>query len=172
MVSLLAEQQRLSAEAAQVDKKAARPGELLETESGSNEHTAELVRLRNEVDALQKQYRELETLRADTAQARAALADKGRNADQAANAGNTAEFEVLSANYWTANTNMDVAAELQERVRGSRLKAVASNNLKGDPDFGQTKHLTVVYRVGGVVRTNEFQEGDVIILPQEQNGSE
>jgi len=47
------------------------------------------------------------------------------------------------------------------------LKAIASNNLKGDPEFGQTKHLTVVYRFGGVTMTNEFREGDVVVLPNE-----
>jgi hypothetical protein len=67
---------------------------------------------------------------------------------------------------------MDVVAELQDRVRGNRLKAVASNNIKGDPEFGQVKHLTVVYRVGGVLRTNEFREGDVVVLPPQRSGSE
>jgi len=60
---------------------------------------------------------------------------------------------------------MDVAAELRERIRGDELKAVASNNIKGDPEFGQVKHLTVVYRLAGVTRTNEFREGDLVILP-------
>jgi hypothetical protein len=50
--------------------------------------------------------------------------------------------------------------------------AVASNNIKGDPEFGQVKHLTVVYRVGGVLRTNEFREGDVVVLPPQRSGSE
>jgi hypothetical protein len=173
MDRLLAENQRLSNLVAQGDKAPA--GELPETETGSNEQSGELVRLRNEVGALQQQYQELQKLRADTRHVRADNDNKRRNAGQVANTGNasdTPDFEILSANYWTANTNMDVAAELQDRVRGSRLKAVASNNIKGDPDFGQVKHLTVVYRVGGVIRTNEFREGDVVILPQEQNGSE
>jgi hypothetical protein len=171
MDNLLAENQRLSAMVTPVDE--ARPGELLETEAGSNE--PELARLRNEVDALQQQYKELETLRADTVQARAAPDHKRHNAGRAANGGNGADgadFEILSAQYWTANTNMDVADELQDRVRGNRLRALASNNIKGDPEYGQTKRLTVVYRVGSVVRTNEFREGDMIVLPQEQNGAE
>ena len=60
---------------------------------------------------------------------------------------------------------MDVTDELQDRVRGDNLKAVASNNLKGDPEFGQTKHLTIEYNFGGVIMTNEFRENDMIVLP-------
>ncbi len=62
---------------------------------------------------------------------------------------------------------MDVAAELSERVRADGLKAVASNNIKGDPDFGHVKRLTIVYRFGGLTRTNEFKEGEVVMLPGE-----
>jgi hypothetical protein len=165
----LAEDQRLSAMAAQVESAPPRPRELLQAEAGSDEQSKELTRLRNEVDALQQQHRELERLRADTVQV---LNNglKSRNTSRTANDSNAAGspgFEILSASYGTANTNMDVAAELQDRVRGNRLKAVASNNIKGDPDFGQVKYLTVVYRVGGVIQTNEFREGDVVILPNE-----
>ena len=175
MENVLAEKQRPSTLVAPVDKAPARPGEMLEMEAAPNEQTNELVRLRSEVEALRQRYKEMETLRADSAQLRAALENKGRNPGRGANAGNANDgsgLEILSAQYWTANTNMDVGAELQDRVRDNRLKAIASNNIKGDPDFGQVKRLTVVYRVGGVIRTNEFREGDVIILPQEQNGSE
>lgn len=173
--NLLAENRQLPSTAAQVDKGPARPSELPVTETGSNQQSGELVRLRNEVDALQQQYKELQALRSDSAQARAALNDKGRNTGWGATEGNAtdgSDFEILSAQYWTANTNMDVAAELHDRVRGNRLRAMASNSIKGDPEFGQVKHLTVVYRIGGVIRTNEFREGDVVILPPEQNGSQ
>jgi hypothetical protein len=77
------------------------------------------------------------------------------------------QFEIVKAEYGTARTNLDVTDELAERIRGERLKAVASNNLKGDPDFGQVKQLTVIYRFGGVTRTNQFREGALISLPVE-----
>src|SRR5204862_1013579 len=98
---------------------------------------------------------------------------KTKNINQPANGhgattANGSQFELLRANYWTDKTNLDVAAELRERIRGDSLKAIASNNLKGDPDFGQVKHLTVVYRFGGVTMTNEFREGDFVVLPKEQ----
>jgi hypothetical protein len=132
-----------------------------------------LVRLRGEVETLRQQSKEIETLRANTAEVRATAETAARNLDQAANSrgtttANGSQLEVLRADYWTENTNLDVAAELRERIRGDSLKAIASNNLKGDPDFGQTKHLTVVYRFGGMTMTNEFREGDFVVLPKEQ----
>jgi hypothetical protein len=86
---------------------------------------------------------------------------------QSATSANGSQLEVLRADYWTEKTNLDVAAELREKIRGDKLKAMASNNLKGDPDFGEVKHLTVVYRFGGVTMTNEFREGDFVVLPKE-----
>ena len=110
-------------------------------------------------------YREVRTA--------AETALKTRNVNEAANSQSTttangSRFELLRADYWTDNTNLDVAAELRERIRGDSLKAIAGNSLKGDPDFGQVKHLTVVYRFGGVTMTNEFREGDFVVLPKEQ----
>ena len=132
----------------------------------------ELVRLRGEVAALRDQTKEIEKLRADTRVARAAtetaLRTSAGTAGQLAPTVNESQFEVLAAGYGTETTNLDVAMELQARVRGDSLKAVASNNLKGDPDFGKVKHLTVVYRFRGVTMTNEFREGDLVILPKEQ----
>ncbi len=78
---------------------------------------------------------------------------------------NGTQFELLRAEYGTTRTNLDVTQELADRIRGDRLKAVASNNLRGDPEFGQVKNLTVIYRVSGVTRTNRYREGDVVILP-------
>jgi hypothetical protein len=78
------------------------------------------------------------------------------------------QLELLAANYWTDKTNLDVTEELRDGIRGDSVKAIAGNNLKGDPEFGQVKHLTVVYRVGGVIMTNEFRDGDLVILPKVQ----
>ena len=138
----------------------------------TDERAKELERLRGEVDALRQQRKEIETLREDTRQARAAR-ENGVRAPSAAATAKTANvamvngspFEIVRAEYGTERTNMDVAAELSDRIRGDGLKAMASNNIKGDPDFGHVKRLTVVYRFGGVMRTNEFHEGDVVILP-------
>ncbi len=129
----------------------------------------ELLRLRGEVAGLVQQHQQTESLREDTRLTRAALENRrkeDRAARRAANA-NGSQLEILKAEYWTDHTRMDVTDELQDRIRGDGLKAVASNNIKGDPEFGQTKHLTIEYRFGGVTRTNEFREGDAIVLPAE-----
>ena len=150
----------------------------LNAESPLSTGERELVRLRAEVEALRDQSNEVAVLRADTRQVRdaseAALSTR-KAASQTANhinvkansAGpNGQQFEVLSAQYWTDKTNLDVAAELRERIHGDGLKAVANNNLKGDPDFGEVKHLTVVYRYGDALFTNEFREGEFVALPK------
>jgi hypothetical protein len=127
----------------------------------------ELLRLRRGIAGQLQQHQQTESLREDTRQTLAALENR-RKADRAARRAansNVSQLEIIKAEYWTEHTNVDVTEELQDRIRGDGLKAVASNNLKGDPEFGQTKHLTIQYRFGGVTRTNEFREGDVIVLP-------
>ncbi len=127
---------------------------------GATEPVRELVRLRAEVQELRHRRSELEVQSAE-----ASPGSREARLVPAAIAG-TPRFEIVRADYWTATTNMDVADELRERIRDDTLKAVASNNIKGDPDFGQVKHLTVVYRVDGTTMTNEFREGELVILPR------
>ena len=128
----------------------------------------ELLRLRNEVTGLLQQHQDAESLREDTRQTRLVLENRrkeDRAARRAATIPNGSQLEILKAEYWTDHLRMDVTDELQDRIRGDSLKAVASNNLKGDPEFGQVKHLTIEYKFGGVTRTNEFREGDLVVLP-------
>jgi hypothetical protein len=171
MPKLLAENERLSNSAAEKDGSLPSPNRAAEPFPATNE-SMELVRLRGEVKALQQQNREIQELQANTRETRAAaetaMTATSLNSAAGATSANRSGFELLSANYWTASTNLDVTAELRKRIRGDTLKAIASNNLKGDPEFGQTKQLTVVYRLGGVTKTNEFREGDVVMLPNEQ----
>jgi hypothetical protein len=172
MDEIIAENQRLSNLVAHANGSQSGRSEQLKAPAVPDERAKELLRLRGEVDGLRQQNKEIETLREDTREVRAARENglKMQNAGQAArsNSGltsNGSQLEVLKAEYWTDNARMDVAAELRERIRGDGLKAVASNNIKGDPEFGQVKHLTVVYRLAGVTRTNEFREGDLVVLP-------
>jgi hypothetical protein len=175
MDKLAAENQRLSNLIAEANGLPARTSRPAEASLAADDPANELVRLRGEVEALRQQSKELESLRANTREVRVAAetALKTRNTNQAANSqsatpANGSQFELLRADYGTERTNLDVAAELRERIRGDSLKAIASNNLKGDPEFGQVKHLTVVYRVGGITITNEFREGDFVVLPKAQ----
>ncbi len=127
----------------------------------------EAQQLRGEIDKLLKAHQQAETLREDSRQTRVALEDR-KKADRAARrAANptVSALQIIKAEYWTQNQRMDVTGELQDRVRGDNLKAYANNSINGDPEFGQVKHLTVEYSFGGVTRTNEFGEGQIIVLP-------
>src|SRR6185436_11926460 len=113
------------------------PGEAAE------EPMQEISRLRAEVEELGQRSKEIETLRSNTIEVRAAADAAAKNGSRAANRSNPgsangssgSQFELLRADYWTDHTNMDVVAELRDRIRGDSLKAIASNNLKGDPEF-------------------------------------
>jgi len=156
-------------------------GQRAEAPSGTDKRSKELVRLRGEVEVLRQQSKEIETLREDTRQVRAAqnTGPVAQSAGQAATmspgatTADGSQFEILKAEYWTENARMDVTGELAAKLRNEALNATAtnapktsaSNDLKGDPDLGHTKTLTVVYQVGGVTMTNEFREGQPVILP-------
>ena len=132
---------------------------------------AELARLRSEIKQFSQRSNEVETLRADTLATSAALKeahDAHRNSRTTSHnntAASSSSFEVLTASYGTESTNLDVAAELNDRVHNEGLKAIANNNMAGDPDPGHVKSLTVVYRSGGRLMTNQFHENDIVILP-------
>jgi hypothetical protein len=173
MAQVMAENQRLSNLVTPANGSPSRPNERAEAPSGTDERFKELVRLRDEVEALRQQSKEIEMLREDTRQARAAQKNGpvSQSAGQAATISpgiptNGSPFQILRAEYWTENATIDVTGELTEKLRGG-LQAVANNDLKGDPDLGHTKNLTVVYQVGGVTLTNEFREGQPVILPGE-----
>jgi serine phosphatase RsbU (regulator of sigma subunit) len=174
MAGLVADNERLSKLVAQASRPQSRPDEGLKAQSLSDEQSLELLRLRGEAGALREQSKELETLREENRQVRAALegSHKTQNAGQAATADKGAaskesQLQILRAEYWTQNARLDVTEELRGRILDDKLKAIASNNIKGDPEFGQTKHLTVEYSFAGVTLTNEFREGDLVVIPGE-----
>jgi len=144
-----------------------------EAPTGTDKRSKELVRLRGEVEVLRQQSKEIETLREDTRQVRAAQptgpvtqsAAQTATMSPGATTADGSQFEILKAEYWTENARMDVTGELAAKLRSDALKATASNDLKGDPDLGHVKFLTVVYQAGGVTMTNEFREGQPVILP-------
>ena len=146
-----------------------------DTVSTMAEPAKELLRLRGQVEVLREESKAIETLREDTRQTRAALEtasqevhNTGSNPVQrpnSASGSNGSKLQILRAVYGTANAQVDVTAELQDRIRGDSLKAIASNNIKGDPEFGQVKNLTVEYSYGGVTFTNHFTEGAFLELP-------
>jgi hypothetical protein len=174
MAEINAENQRLSNLLAEANARRPDPNGTTGTNVALDQRLKELARLRSEVEAFHQQTSDIESVRSNTVATRAALdeAAKARRASRLASrktpgAANGAPLEILEADYGTDRTNMDVSAELSDRIRGGSLKIIASNQLAGDPDFGHVKSLTVVYRFGGAIQTNQFREGDVVILPPE-----
>ena len=132
----------------------------------------ELAQLREQVAAFQQQSNDVASLRADTLATSAALneAAQAQRTNRLASHHNSSDtnstaLAILEANFGTVRTNRDVTGALNDRIRSGSLKTIASSRLGGDPDFGQVKNLTVVYRFGGEVFTNQFREGDMVILP-------
>jgi hypothetical protein len=174
MAEINAKNQRLSNLLAEANARRPDPNGTTGTNVATEERLKELARLRSEVEALHQKNREIESLRADTRATSNALqeAHQARRAGRMASrnnpgAANGAPLEILEADYGSDRTNMDVSAELSDRIRGGSLKIIASNQMAGDPDFGHVKSLTVVYRFGGAIQTNQFREGDFVILPPE-----
>ena len=174
MAGLAAENERLTNLVAQKNCPPSLSGERLKAQSLPDERLNELLRLRGEVGVRRQQSKELETLRNENRQARAAL-DRSLKASNPGPAGIAdreialppSQLQILKAEYWTEKTRLDVAEELRRRIMGDKLEAIASNELKGDPEFGTVKKLTVEYRFNGVTVTNEFTEGERIAIPPE-----
>ena len=173
MGELTAENQRLSNLLSQANARRQSPIGTAGTNVLADKNREELARLRSQLTELRQQSNEVKSLRADTSATRDTL-KQAHDAHRAQlmshnnpGAASDASFQVLQASYGTDHTNLDVSAALNDRIRNGGLKMIANNNLGGDPDFGTVKSLTVVYRFGGTVLTNQFREGDVVILPPE-----
>lgn len=142
--------------------------------SAMDDPAKELLRLRGEAQVLREESKAIEAVREDTRQTRAAQETAAQNRSSnptqrqnSASGANGSQLQILRAVYGTANAQVDVTDELQDRIRGDSLKVIASNNIKGDPEFGQTKQLTIEYSYGGVTFTNQFTEGALVVLPPE-----
>jgi predicted membrane-bound mannosyltransferase len=172
MAELTAENERLSNLLAQTN--ATHPDGTAGTNAATDQRLEEMARLRKQVEAFRQQSNDVANLRADTRATGVALdeAAQAQRANRMAshhNSGDTngAALAILEADYGTTQTNLDVTDAINDRIRGGNVKMIASNRLGGDPDFGQVKNLTVVYRFGGAVFTNQFREGDIVVLPPE-----
>ena len=174
MAELTAENERLSSLLAQANAHGANMDGTAGTHGATDPRLEELARLRRQVESFRQQNNDVESIRADTRATHDALkeAHEARLASRKPvhrdpGADNGAALEILEADYGTTRTNLEISAALNDRIRGGSLKIVAGNKLAGDPDFGQVKNLTVVYRFGGAVMTNQFREGDIVVLPPE-----
>src|SRR5207249_10519335 len=102
MDELAAENQRLSNLVAEANGLPSRPNRLAEVSPATDDPSKELVRLRGEVEALREQNKQIETLRANTREVRAAAeaALKTKSLNEAANShsattANGSQFELL-----------------------------------------------------------------------------
>jgi hypothetical protein len=174
MSSVAAENERLAKEVAEakvrqsLSEEGARPQHLT-----PDEHH-QLLRLRGEVGVLRRQSNDVQTLLNENRQLRTTLDEALAARRLSAGPGparpvptQPSRLEIVKAEYWTEKARMDVGAELMERIIGDKLEASAGNHIKGDPEFGKVKKLTVEYRFDGVNMTNQFTEGENMVLPPE-----
>jgi hypothetical protein len=78
-------------------------------------------------------------------------------------------LQVVQALYGTPGHQMVVTGRLQDMVREGRLSVRVNNEtMGGDPDPGQRKQLSVVYRHHGQEQTITVPEGDQLNLPQRE----
>ena len=77
----------------------------------------------------------------------------------------TAILELIKATYWTPDKKLDVSKELRSLIKNNKLEVVASNKIKGDPEYGIVKKLTIEYIYDGIKITKEYEEGDKVIIP-------
>lgn len=130
----------------------------------------ELAHLRDEVKILSLQSNEIEALRGEVYRADG---DGGtQSVEPSATAGKTtpsnpSRLQILEAYYWTQNRALDVTEQLRRRITGDNLEVIAGNDMGGDPEYGQVKTLTVLYKFDGMMMTNEVREGEVMALPGE-----
>jgi hypothetical protein len=170
---LLADNQRLLALLPTQSVPLSQSNQESDTVATMNESAKELFHLRGEAAALRQESKAIQTLRENTRQARLALEIVTNSSGNPAQTQNSktgsggSQLEILRAVYGSDNVQVDVTDDLRDRIRGDSLKTTANNNIKGDPEFGQVKNLTVEYRYGGVTLTNHFREGAVVILPPE-----
>lgn len=77
----------------------------------------------------------------------------------------TSTLVIIQATYWTEKASLDVTEELSKMIVDNRLETVACNDIKGDPDYGTVKKLTIKYKFNGITVTKEFTEKDKVVIP-------
>jgi len=74
-------------------------------------------------------------------------------------------IEIIEASYGSTLNKYDVTSKLKSMVKAGRLKAVASNNINGDPDVGVRKILKVKYRTNFGEQVVEIMEDQTLDIP-------
>lgn len=74
-------------------------------------------------------------------------------------------LEIIKAEYWTPKARFDITEELKRKIADNKLEIIASNDIKGDPDPGTVKKLSIEYKFNGITLIKEFTEGDNVVIP-------
>ena len=134
------------------------------------EQAKEFVQLRDEVKVLHQQTTEIEALEASRAGTTGSDPNSQVSRQSVAASGGTnpksSRLQILAAYYWAPDRAIDVTKQLQEKIVGDKLEVIARNDLRGDPEYGQPKTLTVLYSFDGVTMTNEVREGGLMMIPE------
>src|SRR5258706_14499137 len=73
------------------------------------------------------------------------------------------EYLILSAQYGSERSHVDVTGRLKELARADRPFRVTHDSMNADPDHGRTKELRIFARgPNGRERMFEFRDGSVI----------
>lgn len=80
----------------------------------------------------------------------------------------TPKLEILDARYFTERSNINVTAALNALIKDNVLLTIANNNIVGDPDVGVAKKLRINYGYGSLVSEIEYNEGDPVKLPKDE----
>lgn len=75
-------------------------------------------------------------------------------------------LEILSAKYYAKGIVRDVRAKIVEKIKDGTLNFVILNDdLGGDPLYGASKTLAIVYKHNNEIKAVELSEGQTVILP-------
>lgn len=73
-------------------------------------------------------------------------------------------LEIIKAMYGTQKA-FDVTEELTSMIVNNKLETIVSNKIKGDPDPGTQKTLSIDYKYKGIKAIKYFIEGEKAIIP-------
>jgi len=79
--------------------------------------------------------------------------------------GNNYALRIVSAKWGYGRQIQDVSSRLQSMVRNNRLSVKATPENLGDPSYGNSKTLTVVYQYQGKQSSKTVPEGATLTLP-------
>ncbi len=74
-------------------------------------------------------------------------------------------LRILDAKYGKDNSWVDITNELNSFIKDNKIKIVISNNIAGDPYFGEIKKALIHYKYDGIENEVLIEENEVLELP-------